>query len=106
MGHSKLGPHSTSSPAGEEQFSCILLSRDDDAAGGVSKRRRLETVVAPKARQAWPCLGTASSMGREKTQPARSAPQARDPSLVKSRSFQNPSREDVWKQLHLHVVYF
>lgn len=33
---------------------CILLSRDDDAAGGVSKRRRLETGQTLKAAKVWP----------------------------------------------------
>ena len=52
--HSKLNPHSTSSPAGEEQFSRILLSRDDDAAGGVSKRRRLERSRRPRRHKLGP----------------------------------------------------
>ena len=52
--HSKLGPHSTPSPAGEEQFSRILLSRDDAAAGGVSKRRRLERSRRPRRHKLGP----------------------------------------------------
>ena len=62
--HSKLGPSSTSSPAGEGEDERGCLSRDDDAAGGVSKRRRLETGQTLKAAKVWPCLGPASSLGR------------------------------------------
>ena len=89
--HSKLGPSSTSHRTGEGENPPHSLSRDPIIFPGALEGWGLETVVAPKARQAWPCLCTASSMGREKTQPARSAPQARDPLAKQWRGFQHPS---------------
>ena len=99
MGHSKLNPASTFSGAWEGEDPPHSLSRDDAAAGGVSKRRRLETVVAPKARQAWPCLAGLSRGRRESEAPARSAPQARDPLAKQWRGFQPPLDRDPWNAL-------
>ena len=97
--HSKLGPSSTSHRTGEGEDERGCLSRDDDAAGGVSKRRRLETGQTLKAAKVWPCLGAASRLGREKTQPARSAPQARDPLAKQWRGFQPPLDRNPWNAL-------
>lgn len=91
--HSKLGPSSTSHRAGEEQFSPHSLTPGGESVSRGLGREGSGKVATSKATQAWPCLGTASSMGREKTQPARSAPQARDPLAKQWRGFQHPSIE-------------
>ena len=59
VGHSKLNPHSTPSPARESEDPPHSLSRDDDAAGGVSKRRRLERSRRPRRHKLGP-IQTAS----------------------------------------------
>lgn len=88
----------------------ILVSRGGEdpphslTPGGESVSRGLGRtgsgkVAASKATQAWPCLGTASSMGRENALPARSAPQARDPLAKQWRGFQHPLDRDPWNAL-------
>lgn len=54
VGHSKLGPSSTSHRTGEGENERGCLSRDDDAAGGVSKRRRLERSRRPRRHKLGP----------------------------------------------------
>lgn len=95
--HSKLGPASTFSGAWEGEDERGFLSRDDDAAGGVSKRRRLETGQALKAAKVWPCLAGLSRGRRENALPARSAPQARDHLAKQWRGFQPHLDQDPWK---------
>lgn len=97
--HSKLDPHSTSSPAGEGENPPHSLT-----PGGESVSRGLGSegsgkVATPKARQAWPCLGITSRDRRMSEAPARSAPQARDPLAKQWRGFQPPLDQDPWNAL-------